>query len=242
MVYKFVYSESHDLRGYIDHSLSIFNTSDYKEEWGAVRVVWMFCHMTKFDFFTEKRERPRRLPVPWLPHGLQLNRAIRLVARLLACFCSPTGVRCHFRTFGFHHHSFHAVPDSWCMLFGTVFSLIWLTTRQNIFQVPRELKTQMQREQLLAKEAKYQNGVVKAQEYEDLLTAIRDNSSNTVAKGLWTWMSLKEFKNHQTHFQASTEAVGVEGSAGSRSSLTRHSRDHQKLIQAMKCGAIQTEC
>lgn len=37
MVYKFVYSESHDLKGYIDHSLSIFNTSDYKEEWGAVR-------------------------------------------------------------------------------------------------------------------------------------------------------------------------------------------------------------
>lgn len=48
--------------------------------------------------------------------------------------------------------------------------------------IPRELKTQMQREQLLAKEAKYQNGVVKAQEYEDLLNAIRDNG-NTVAKG-----------------------------------------------------------
>lgn len=51
------------------------------------------------------------------------------------------------------------------------------------FQVPRELKTQMQREQLLAKEAKYQNGVVKAQEYEDLLSAIRDNSNHKVAKG-----------------------------------------------------------
>lgn len=52
-----------------------------------------------------------------------------------------------------------------------------------VFQVPRELKTQMQREQLLAKEAKYQNGVVKAQEYEDLLSAIRDNSNHKVAKG-----------------------------------------------------------
>lgn len=40
----------------------------------------------------------------------------------------------------------------------------------------------MQREQLLANEAKYQNGIVKAQEYEDLLTAIRDNS-NKGAKG-----------------------------------------------------------
>lgn len=46
------------------------------------------------------------------------------------------------------------------------------------------MKTQMQREQLLAKEAKYQNGVVKAQEYEDLLTAIRDNGNSTAAKGL----------------------------------------------------------
>lgn len=126
--------------------------------------------------------------------------------------------------------------------FETVIGLIWLTTRQNIFQVPRELKTQMQREQLLAKEAKYQNGVVKAQEYEDLLTAIRDNSNNTVAKGLRAWISFIEFKNYRTHFQASTEAVGVEGSVGSRSSLMRHSKDHQKLIQAMKCGAIQIEC
>lgn len=54
MVYKFVYSDTHDLKGYIYHSLSIFNvrlslltswflsfsifclqTSDYKEEWGS---------------------------------------------------------------------------------------------------------------------------------------------------------------------------------------------------------------
>lgn len=43
----------------------------------------------------------------------------------------------------------------------------------------------MQREQLLAKEAKYQTGVVKAQEYEDLLSAIRENKDNSrVAKGI----------------------------------------------------------
>lgn len=34
MVYKYVYSEKHDLTGYIYHSLSVFNTSDYREEWG----------------------------------------------------------------------------------------------------------------------------------------------------------------------------------------------------------------
>ena len=35
MVYKFVYSDDNTLYGYIQHSLSVFNTSDYKEEWGA---------------------------------------------------------------------------------------------------------------------------------------------------------------------------------------------------------------
>lgn len=45
--------------------------------------------------------------------------------------------------------------------------------------VPRELKTQMQREQLLAKEAKYQHGLNKADdEYGDLLLAIRENNSD----------------------------------------------------------------
>lgn len=45
--------------------------------------------------------------------------------------------------------------------------------------IPRELKTQMQREQLLAKEAKYQHGLNKAQEYEDLLSAIRENNTTS---------------------------------------------------------------
>lgn len=47
--------------------------------------------------------------------------------------------------------------------------------------VPRELKTQMQREQLLAKEAKYQHGLNKAEdEYGDLLLAIRENNNTNV--------------------------------------------------------------
>ncbi|KAH9630903.1 hypothetical protein HF086_014644 [Spodoptera exigua] len=35
MVYKYVYSPDNTLAGYIDHSLSLFNTSDYQEDWGA---------------------------------------------------------------------------------------------------------------------------------------------------------------------------------------------------------------
>lgn len=45
----------------------------------------------------------------------------------------------------------------------------------------------MQREQLLAKEAKYQNGMVKAAEYEELLAAIRDNTTNKATKGISSW-------------------------------------------------------
>lgn len=68
--------------------------------------------------------------------------------------------------------------------FGKLFSFTITAFMQFLIpDIPRELKTQMQREQLLAKEAKYQNGIVKAQEYEDLLTAIRDNGNTKVAKG-----------------------------------------------------------
>jgi anoctamin-4 len=42
--------------------------------------------------------------------------------------------------------------------------------------IPTELKTQIQREQLLAKEAKFQNGADREPEYEELLTAIRDTN------------------------------------------------------------------
>lgn len=48
--------------------------------------------------------------------------------------------------------------------------------------VPRELSTQIQREQLLAKEAKYQHGLNKTEdEYGDLLLAIRENNNNHTA-------------------------------------------------------------
>jgi anoctamin-4 len=47
--------------------------------------------------------------------------------------------------------------------------------------IPVEVKTQMQREQLLAKEAKYQHGLKKSREndYEELLHAIREQNNNS---------------------------------------------------------------
>lgn len=146
MVYKFVYSHTNDLTGYIYHSLSVFNTSDYKEEWGA------------------KNENDPDT-------------------------CLYRGYRNSFNT----TDPYNLSPVYWHVFaarlaFVVIFEhLVFVITAFMQFlipDVPRELKTQMQREQLLAKEAKYQNGIVKAQEYEDLLTAIRDNgSSNKVAKG-----------------------------------------------------------
>lgn len=47
--------------------------------------------------------------------------------------------------------------------------------------IPVELKTQIQREQLLAKEAKYQHGLKKSQEneYNDLLQLLRDQNNTS---------------------------------------------------------------
>lgn len=57
--------------------------------------------------------------------------------------------------------------------------------------IPVEVRTQIQREQLLAKEAKYQHGLKKSQEneYNDLLQSLRDQNSvgrQTAARGSFT--------------------------------------------------------
>lgn len=55
--------------------------------------------------------------------------------------------------------------------------------------IPVELRTQIQREQMLAKEAKYQNGLKQSQEndYNELLQSLRDqnNSSRQGVRGSW---------------------------------------------------------
>lgn len=55
--------------------------------------------------------------------------------------------------------------------------------------IPVEVRTQMSREALLAKEAKYQTGLKKSQEldYNDLLQSMQSNPSNRhgVLRGSW---------------------------------------------------------
>lgn len=147
MVYKFVYSETHDLKGYISHSLSVFNTSDYREEWGS---------KAESDPETCQYRGYRNSYNSTDPYGL-----------------SPV-----------YWHVF-AARLAFVVIFEHLVFVITAFMQFLIPDIPRELKTQMQREALLAKEAKFdaKNGVVKAQEYEDLLSAIRDNGSNKALKG-----------------------------------------------------------
>lgn len=51
--------------------------------------------------------------------------------------------------------------------------------------VPSELKTQIQRETLLAKEAKYEHGLKKSDNdmYEDLMNTIKENNNPRVEGG-----------------------------------------------------------
>lgn len=50
--------------------------------------------------------------------------------------------------------------------------------------VPSEVKTQMQREQLLAKEAKYQHGIKRAQgDSQDIMSLFRDTSNRASIAG-----------------------------------------------------------
>uniref|UniRef100_A0A1B0CZZ4 Anoctamin n=1 Tax=Phlebotomus papatasi TaxID=29031 RepID=A0A1B0CZZ4_PHLPP len=155
MVYKFVYSDHHNLVGYIDHSLSIFNTSDYKEEWGATPA--------ESDPDTCQYRGYRNGPQdPDDPYGL-----------------SPR-----------YWHVF-AARLAFVVIFEHIVFVLTGIMQFIIPNVPSEVRTQIQREQLLAKEAKYQHGLKKARDndYEDLIQALRDQNTGSRAgfgiRGSW---------------------------------------------------------
>lgn len=64
--------------------------------------------------------------------------------------------------------------------------------------IPAEVKTQIQREQLLAKEAKYQHGLKKARDndYEELLQTLRDQNSTSSRQGNYQKQSIR-WMNHK---------------------------------------------
>ncbi|EDW40165.1 GL25113 [Drosophila persimilis] len=147
MVYKFVYSETHTLAGYIEHSLSIFNTSDYKEEWGA--------SVSERDPDTCQYRGYRNGPKDYDAYGL-----------------SP------------HYWHVFAARLAFVVVFEHVVFVITGIMQFIIPDVPSEVKTQMQREQLLAKEAKYQHGIKRAQgDSQDIMSLFRDASNRTSVAG-----------------------------------------------------------
>lgn len=92
----------------------------------------------------------------------------------------------------------------------TVFALTGIMAYV-IPDVPREVKTQIQREKLLAKEEKYDRGTTRIDEYDELLNAIRNtrNSSqlsNVIRRKSWVQAhqhsrSLKERENEAVIFE-----------------------------------------
>ncbi|XP_060808841.1 anoctamin-4 [Amyelois transitella] len=140
MVYKYVYSPDNTLAGYIDHSLSLFNTSDYREDWGADE--------NEVDPPTCAYRGYRNPPDHNDPYGL-----------------SP------------HYWHVFAARLAFVVVFEHV--VFGLTGLMQLFipDVPSELRTQMQREALLAKEAKYEHGRRRlSTEYRQLITQKSENA------------------------------------------------------------------
>ncbi|XP_030764358.1 anoctamin-4 [Sitophilus oryzae] len=156
MVYKYKYSRTEDLVGYIDSSLSVFNTSDYHENMGADdnEMTPDTCQYRGY----------RNGPNETNPYGL-----------------SPQ-----------YWHVFAARLAFVVIFEHVVFALVGIM-QYVIPDVPSELKTQMQREALLAKEAKYEHGLKKTEyDYDDVLNTIREhdisyknNESKIGIRGSW---------------------------------------------------------
>ncbi|CAH1390645.1 unnamed protein product [Nezara viridula] len=147
MVYKLVYSPTYNLVGYIDSSLSVFNTSDYTDSMGADRnrnkPPPETCQYRGYRNGPEDAHDPYGLsPQYWHVFAARLAFVVVFEHIVFAL----TGIMAY------------TIPD-----------------------VPSEIKTQIKRERLLAKEAKYEHGIKKSEdedEYDEILTALRD-SHNT---------------------------------------------------------------
>lgn len=181
MVYKYVYSNNHDLVGYIEHSLSTFNTSDYREEWG---------------------ERGKEDPDTCRYRGYRKNADDP---------DEPYGID------SIHMHVFCA-RLTFVVIFEHIVFIITGIMQFLIPAVPTELKTQMQREQLLAKEVKYQHGLKKSRDggdYDELIHALRreqnDSTSsrtalNNIRTSNWARRMSRMSDSVETHVDATNRS------------------------------------
>ncbi|KAL1116216.1 hypothetical protein AAG570_005711 [Ranatra chinensis] len=150
MVYKLGYSPNNDLVGYIDSSLSVFNTSDYRDEMG------MGGDRSQMD--DEDRPTPRTCQYRGYRNGPD----------------HPTDA------YGLSPQYWHvfAARLAFVVVFEHIVFALTGIMAYTIPDVPAEIKTQIQRERLLAKEARYSGGSRgqhRQDEYDELLSAIRDS-------------------------------------------------------------------
>ncbi|XP_012170521.1 anoctamin-4 isoform X2 [Bombus terrestris] len=140
-VYAIVYSPTEDLVGYIDSSLSEFNTSDYRDD--------MKSDMDKKHPVTCQYRGYRNGPDHSNdPYGL-----------------SPQ-----------YWHVFAARLAFVVVFEHIVFALTGIMSYV-IPAVPRSLATQLQRERLLAQEAKYEKGIKGREDEDDILSVLREAGS-----------------------------------------------------------------
>ncbi|GBP81844.1 Anoctamin-4 [Eumeta japonica] len=165
MVYKYVYSPDYTLTGYINHSLSMFNTSDYRDDWGADDSEGdpPLCAYRGY------RNPPSHADDPY---GL-----------------SP------------HYWHVFAARLAFIVVFEHV--VFGLTGLMQIIipDVPSVLRIQMQREALLAKEAKYEHGRRRlSTEYRQLLTQKSDGGERS---GMWLRRASKASDGLDAHVAVS---------------------------------------
>ncbi|KAB0791795.1 hypothetical protein PPYR_03595 [Photinus pyralis] len=156
MVYKYRYSPNEDLVGYIDASLSVFNTSHYVEDMGA--DLEGLEHPPALCQYRGYRNAPNETN----PYGFSLQ---------------------------YYHVS--AARLAFVVIFEHIVFALTGIMQYMIPDVSSELKTQIQRECLLAKEAKYEHGLKRDYDYDDVINTIRDNNNASrmektiVLRGSW---------------------------------------------------------
>uniref|UniRef100_A0A0K8SKC7 Anoctamin n=2 Tax=Lygus hesperus TaxID=30085 RepID=A0A0K8SKC7_LYGHE len=162
MVYKLVYSKTNDLVGYIDSSLSAFNTSDYLDEMGVdkdgVDIEGddpEICQYRGYRNGPEDKEKYGLSPQYWHVFAARLAFVVVFEHIVFAL----TGIMAY------------TIPD-----------------------VPSEIRTQIQRERMLQKEAQFERGVNvngrEEDEYDRMLTALRESHntsrlSDVIRRGSW---------------------------------------------------------
>ncbi|XP_055378980.1 anoctamin-5 [Condylostylus longicornis] len=140
MVYKLMYSDDKTLRGYISHSMSYFNTTDYKEEWGNKGEK--DPDICRYRGYRANQTNPNN------PHA------------------DP------YELTSVYWHVF-AARLAFVVVFEHIVFIVTGFMQFVIPDIPAEVKTQIQRETLLAKEAKLQHGLKKARQDDDLLSILK---------------------------------------------------------------------